>query len=442
MDLGRPTRGRRLRHSACRSSASSSLPQGNSKLQPGRRVSRRKPAAQPLPKCGSRSETCNIHKCLRRTGESAIWPVLERRRRLPFPFADLSCIAPHNQSAERGYVWRAVVFPSSSRSRGQRPRLARFERLSPVKPAHEASQHRHHRPRRPRQDDPRRPALAAVRRVSRQPARRRTGHGFERPRTRARHHHPRQGDLGGVEGRSGQYRRHAGPRRFRRRGRAHSVDGRRRDHPGGRGRRPDAADQVRRRQGAEDRAEADRLRQQGRQAGRASDRSRQRGVRPVRRPRRDRRTARLPDHLRLRQAGLDVGFARRAEDRHGGRVRPGAEACRAAEGRRGRLSHARHAAREQPLSRPHRHRPRVLRLDQDQHAGQGARPRGRSCRDGPGLEDPRLPRHRAGADRRGGRRRHRRDRGAGEVQRRRHAHAARRKSSRCTRSRSIRRRCR
>ena len=78
-------------------------------------------------------------------------------------------------------------------------------------------------------------------------------------------------------------------------------------------------------------------------------------------------------------------------------------------------------AREQSLSRPHRHRPRLLRLDQDQHAGQGARPRGRSRRDGPGLEDPRLPRHRARADRRGGRGRHCRDRGAGEVQRRRHA---------------------
>ena len=102
-------------------------------------------------------------------------------------------------------------------------------------------------------------------------------------------------------------------------------------------------------------------------------------------------------------------------------VRPGAEACRAAEGRRGRLPHARHALGEQPLPRPHRHRPRVLRLDQDQHAGEGARPRGRSCRDGPGLEDPRLPRHRARANRRGGRRRHYRDRGAGEVQRRRHA---------------------
>ena len=78
--------------------------------------------------------------------------------------------------------------------------------------------------------------------------------------------------------------------------------------------------------------------------------------------------------------------------------------------------------REQPLPRPHRHRPRVLRLDQDQRSGEGSRPRGRSCRDRPSVENPRLPRHRAGPHRRGGRRRHYRDRGAGEVQRRRHAH--------------------
>ena len=50
---------------------------------------------------------------------------------------------------------------------------------------------------------------------------------------------------------------------------------------------------------------------------------------------------------------------------------------------------------------------------------------------GPGLEDPRLPRHRALADRRGGGGRHRRHRRPGEVQRRRHACAARRTSSRC-----------
>ena len=66
-------------------------------------------------------------------------------------------------------------------------------------------------------------------------------------------------------------------------------------------------------QGAEDRPEADRRHQQGRQAGRAADRSRQRGVRSVRRARRHRRAARLPDPLRLGQAGLDGGEPGRAE---------------------------------------------------------------------------------------------------------------------------------
>ena len=86
----------------------------------------------------------------------------------------------------------------------------------------------------------------------------------------------------------------------------------------------------------------------------------------------------------------------------------------------GRLPHARHAARGQSLSRAHHHRPCVLRLDPHQRAGQGHRPSGRHDRAGPGVANPCLPRHRAGADRRGGRRRHRRRRGVGKVQRRRH----------------------
>ena len=64
-------------------------------------------------------------------------------------------------------------------------------------------------------------------------------------------------------------------------------------------------------QGAAHGAQADRGDQQGRPPRRARDRSAQRGVRPVRGARRDRRAARLSDPLRLRQAGLDVGDARR-----------------------------------------------------------------------------------------------------------------------------------
>ena len=118
------------------------------------------------------------------------------------------------------------------------------------------------------------------------------------------------------------------------------------------------------------------------------------------------------------------------------------EARRAAEGRRRRLPHARHAARGQPLSRPHHHRPRLLRLDQDQRAGQGARPQRRPRRAGPRVADSRLPRHRAFADRRGGRRRHRRHRRPGEVQRRRHAGEPGGSRAAARASRSIRRRCR
>ena len=107
-------------------------------------------------------------------------------------------------------------------------------------------------------------------------------------------------------------------------------------------------------------------------ARRAAERGRQRGVRSLRRARRHRRAARLSDPLRLGQAGLDGALARRPEGEHGAAVRPGAEARRAAEGRRRRLPHARHSARGQSLSRAHHHRPRVLRLDPDQRAGEGA----------------------------------------------------------------------
>ena len=72
-------------------------------------------------------------------------------------------------------------------------------------------------------------------------------------RKRARHHHSGQVHLGALGRHPHQHRRHPRPRRLRRRGRAHPVDGRRRDRAGRRRRRPDAADQVRGRQGAEDR---------------------------------------------------------------------------------------------------------------------------------------------------------------------------------------------
>ena len=57
--------------------------------------------------------------------------------------------------------------------------------------------------------------------------------------------------------------------------------------------------------------EADRRHQQGRPPRRAADRSHQRGVRPVRGARRQRGAARFPDSLRVGQAGLDGGDARK-----------------------------------------------------------------------------------------------------------------------------------
>ena len=129
--------------------------------------------------------------------------------------------------------------------------------------------------------------------------------GLQRPGARARHHHPGQGHLDRVGRHAHQHRRHAGPRRLRRRGRAHPQHGGRRAGAGRRRRRPAAADQVRGLQGAEARPQADRGDQQGRPPGRTADRSAERGVRPVRGARRHRRAARLPDPLRLRQAGLD-----------------------------------------------------------------------------------------------------------------------------------------
>ena len=86
--------------------------------------------------------------------------------------------------------------------------------------------------------------------VPRQPARGRTRHGFQRPGARARYHDPGQGRLGRMEGHPHQHRRHAGPRRFRRRGRAHPQHGGRRAGAGRRRRGPAAADQIRGVEGA------------------------------------------------------------------------------------------------------------------------------------------------------------------------------------------------
>ena len=151
--------------------------------------------------------------------------------------------------------------------------------------------------------------------------------------------------------------------------------GRRRAGAGRRRRRPAAADQVRRLQGAEDGAEADRRDQQGRPPRRAARRGGERGVRPVRRARCVRRAARLPDSLRLGQRRLDGGERRGPEgSRHAAAVRARADAMSRRPRRGGTVPPARHHSRGQSLSRPYRHRAHHLGLDRAEPAGQGARP--------------------------------------------------------------------
>ena len=163
---------------------------------------------------------------------------------------------------------------------------------------------------------------------------------------------------------------------------------------GRRRRRAAAADQVRGLEGAQGRAQADRRDQQGRPVGRAALGGRERGVRPVRRARRQRRAARLsrcstvpPRKAGWRQAPegpKDQGMAPLFDliIRH---VAP-------PPGRGRTVPPARHHPRSQSLSRPHRHRPHRVRLDQAQPAGQGARPQRQADRDRPRDQGARLPR--------------------------------------------------
>ena len=87
-------------------------------------------------------------------------------------------------------------------------------------------------------------------RVPRGRGRRRPGDGLDGPRARARHHDPREEHGGALRRREAEHRRHARPRRLRRRGRARADDGRRRAAARRRLRGPAAADALRAAQGA------------------------------------------------------------------------------------------------------------------------------------------------------------------------------------------------
>ena len=140
----------------------------------------------------------------------------------------------------------------------------------------------------------------AERRVPREPGSRRARHGLERPRAREGHHHPRQEHRGPLRPTQDQHRRHARPRRLRRRGGAHAQDGGRRAAAGGRQRRAAAADALRAQEGARAGAAADRGDQQDRPQGRAPAGGAERDLRPVHRSRRARGPARLPGALHHR----------------------------------------------------------------------------------------------------------------------------------------------
>jgi len=105
--------------------------------------------------------------------------------------------------------------------------------------------HRHHCARRPRQDHARRRIAQAIGDGLHEERAPRPHHGFQRPRARARHHHSLEEHRDSLERLPDQHRRHAWPRRLRRRGRTCFVDGRLGPAARRRRRRTDAAEPLR-----------------------------------------------------------------------------------------------------------------------------------------------------------------------------------------------------
>ena len=124
--------------------------------------------------------------------------------------------------------------------------------------------------------------------------------------------------------------------------------------------------------------------------------------------------------------------------RHEAAVRSGAAPRQAAHGRGRAVPAARHHPGGQSLSRPHRHRPHQLRLDQAEPGREGARLRRQARRDRPRHQGARLPGSRTRSGRGGGGRRHRRSRRTAQRHRRPHHLRSRRSRCRSTPSRSTR----
>ena len=226
----------------------------------------------------------------------------------------------------------------------------------------------------------------AVRRLPREPGRRRAGDGLDGPRAREGHHDPRQEHGRPPRGREAEHRRHARPRRLRRRGGAGTDDGRRRAAAGRRLRGPAAADPLRAAQGARGPAARDPRREQGRPARRADRGGGGRGLRAVPGPRRRRAADRVPDRLHQRAGRL--GLARGGRGGGG----PGA-AVRAAP-----VPHPRTLLRGGPSAPGPRHEPRRVAVRRPPRAVPG-----------PAGHDPRRPADRLVPGRR--------PRGAGDGQR-------------------------
>ncbi len=291
------------------------------------------------------------------------------------------------------------------------------------------AQHRHHRPRRSWQDDARRQDAGAGGNLRQAPAHRRTDDGQQRPRARTRHHHPGQELLDPLRRHPHQHRRHAGSRRFRRRGGAHPGHGQWRAAAGRCRRRTHAADALRHDEGVAAGSAADRRREQGRPPRRASGVGRQPDVRPLRQAGRDRRAARLP-------GGVCVGVERMGDDgrqrrqgrqgagrcRHARAVRNGDQA-RARAGRRFRRSVPAADLRARlfelcgtPGDRPHP--PRAHRAGPGSRRAERPAGRRRNAEEGEDRPAVLVPGHGARSHRNGGSRRHRAgDRRRGTVDR-------------------------
>ena len=133
-----------------------------------------------------------------------------------------------------------------------------------------------------------------------------------------------------------QPRRHARPRRLRRRGRARPDDGRRRAAARRRLRGPAAADPLRAAQGARGAAAGGARGEQGRSPRRPHRRGGRRGLRALPRPRRRRVADRVPDRLHERAGGL----GRHRGGRRGHGPAPAVRPARRAASRRPRTRRA------------------------------------------------------------------------------------------------------